>query len=258
VAKDQFITFQPNAAFFKNPKLISQLPADAIDCLELKLMSMDDAEDVLCDRALGLIGHLKGLRVLIVDKSEVSDEGMKQIAGLTNLQYISAFLTPLRGTFLKQLRSLKKLQALELPSNGLQEQELKYLPEYPSLQHLLVSRTNLTNEGMKYIAGCTKLKRLDLSKNPGIGDESIQYLKQLQALSNLSIDSTSITSQGLLKLKGLNLKVLTLPEAKYPSDQVAAVRAAFPQAAVFFRGGPKKVDDETGTIYGQMSRQRRF
>src|SRR5208337_1184765 len=112
-----------------------------------------------------------------------------------------------------------------------------------ALQHLLLSRTNLTNEGMKYIARCTKLKRLDLSKNPGVGDESVQYIKQLKALRNLSIDSTSITSQGLLKLKGLNLKVLTLPEAKYPPDQVAAVRATFPQAAIFFRGGPKKVDD---------------
>jgi hypothetical protein len=255
---NQFVTFQPNSEFLKNPKLISQLPANAIDCFELKLISMEESEDALCDKALGGIGHLKGLTVLLLDRSEVSDTGIRQIAGLTNLVYLSAFLTPLRGTFLKDLRSLKKLQALALPSIGLQEEELKYLPEYPALEHLLLSRTNLTAKGLKYIARCAKLRRLDLSKNPGVGDDCIPYIRQMKALRNLAVDDTSITFQGLLQLEGTNFTQLELTEGRYSHDQLALFHSTFPQSHILFRGGVKKIDDETGTIYGQMSRQRHF
>ncbi len=88
---------------------------------------MEDSEDSLCDRALGHIGKLKGLRVLILDRSEISDQGMQPIAELTNLEYLSAILTPVRGTFLKDLRCLKKLQAIVIPSNGIVEGRVKIL-----------------------------------------------------------------------------------------------------------------------------------
>jgi hypothetical protein len=258
VAKDMFVTLQANSAYFRNPQSLGQLPANAIDGIELKLMSMDDSEDELCNQALANMCNLKGLRVLVLDKSEVSDDGLKKIACLTNLEYISAFLTPLRGSFLKDLRTLKKLEALMMPSTGLKEDELRYLPEYPALQHLLMSHTNLSDKGMKYIGSCAQLKRLDVSRNPAITDQSIQYLQKLKSLQQLSVDGTAITFQGLQKLKGLNLNHLVLPEGQDSRKQGAQLQALFPKAIIYYRGRPKAVDDDTGVLYGQMSRQRHF
>ena len=111
---------------------------------------------------------------------------------------------------------------------------------------------------MKYIGGCARLKRLDLSKNPGVGDDSIPYLKQLKQLRVLSIDDTSITPQGLLKLKGAGFTSLVLSQGKISRAQLAQIHSAFPKAHIGYRGGAKAVDEETGTLWGQMSRQRKF
>jgi hypothetical protein len=258
IPPDQFVCLHANGTFFAHPELIAKCAPNAFDCLEMKLMAMEDAEEDLCKKALGHIGHLKDLQVLILDKSDIGDVGMKPIGAITNLQYLSAFLTGLDGSCLKELRSLKKLRALVIPSNSLKEENFKYLPEYPSLQHLLLSCTNTTNAGIKLIAGCKNLIRLDISKNAAVTDESVPYIKQLKNIKDLSIDDTSISLAGLLKLKGLPLVTLVITQKKYTPEQLALVHSTFPSAKLHFRGGPKKVDEETGTIFGQFSRQRHF
>jgi hypothetical protein len=254
VPRDQLVTFQPNAEFFAHPQSIAKLAPGAIDCLEFKLMAMDEAEEALCGQALGHIGHLKNLKILILDKSDISDQALKQIAGLGDLQYLSAFLCGLNGTCIKDLRSLKKLHSLILPGNSLQEDELRYLPELPALEHLLLSHTNVTNKGLKYIAGCKNLIRLDLSKNPGVDDGGVQYLKQLTKMRTLSLDDTSLSCKGIAQLKNLELTDLVLTKLKYSPAELAQLHKTFPKARFQFRGGPKQVDDETNTIFGKMSR----
>ena len=80
IPADTFVTFDAGLNFFKNPQIIAGLPANAFDAMNLQMLSMDDAEDGYCDRALASISHLTGLRVLSLDKSEISDDGMKKIA----------------------------------------------------------------------------------------------------------------------------------------------------------------------------------
>jgi len=256
--KNRFVIFQANQAYFKEPRQLRLMPPNSFDAIQLKLMSMDDSEDELCDQALANISHLKGIRVVLLDKSEVTDAGMKHLAELPNLEYISAFLTPLRGTFLKDLRACKKLQAMSLDSDGLKDEEFKYLPGFPNLQILQLSRANVNNQGMKYIGGCQKLRWLDIGKNPAVTDESIQYLKQLKSLEQLEVQGTSITPAGLLQLKGSSLKLLTLAEGFLTRSQHAALLAAIPDLKINIRSMGGKVDDDTGTIWGQVSRKRRF
>jgi len=258
VPKNNFITFQANQEFFRNPKQIRLFAPNSFDAIQLKLMSMDDSEDELCDQALANITHLKGIRVVLLDKSEVTDAGMKHLAELPNLEYISAFLTPLRGSFFKDLRGLKKLNAMSLESDGLKEEEFKYLPEIENLQILQLSRANVTNKAMKYLAGCKNLRWLDIGKNPRVTDESIPYLKQLKNLQELEVQGTSITVPGLLQLKGLPIRLLTVNDGALSKEQMSALKAALPELKINIRSVGGKVDEETGTIWGQMSRNRRF
>ncbi|MBS1989355.1 MAG: hypothetical protein JSS83_02495 [Cyanobacteria bacterium SZAS LIN-3] len=258
IPKNRFVTFQASKEFFKNPKLIANFPPTAFDCVILKLMSMDDSEDDLCDHALAQMTHLKGIRAVILDKSEVTDSGMKALASLPNLEYISAFLTPLRGTFFKDLKGNKKLTAMSLDSVGLKDEEFKALADYPNLQMLQLSRANVTNQGMRYLAACKNLRWLDVGKNPGISDDSMQYIKQLKNLQHLEVHSTSLTGTALMQLKGTGVKFLATSDGTLNKQQIAALKAAMPDLLVTTKGGPATVDEETGTIFGQMSRQRRF
>ncbi|MBU6452140.1 MAG: hypothetical protein KGS72_10205 [Cyanobacteria bacterium REEB67] len=254
VPKNTFVTFEANKEFFKNPALIGKFPANAFDSIILRMFSMDDAEDEYCDRAMPAISHLTGLLELNIDRSEVTDTGLKKIAGLTNLQHISAFLTPVRGEFLKDTTTLKKLRILELDSIGLKEDYLQHLPQYPDLVSLHLGHSHLSDKGLTYIAKCPKVEELDIGKNPAIDDQGLASLKNSKALRYLNIFDSAATPKGILALKGLKLKSIILPGKAYPEPVMAQLKTAFPEARITARWTKGKIDDDTKTIFSPMTR----
>jgi len=253
VPANKFVHLQASNAFFHNPKLIETFQPDAFDCIQLQLMSMDDSEDSLCDNALGHIKNLTGLKVLILDRSEVSDEALKQIKCLKNLEVISAFLTPIRGTCFKELRTLQKLRALDLSSVGLIEENLQYLTEYKSLQNLSLCRANISDKGVKLISGCSKITRLRLTNNPAITDLSVPYLRKMHSLQVLQLDGTNISFAGLQQLKGLKLQLIILPKRNYTQVQMKTLSSLLRPAGVVSVGQDKKVDQDTKAIWAPIT-----
>jgi hypothetical protein len=254
VPADYFVTFEAGQNFFKKPDLIAKLPANAFDSMILHMFSMDDSEDGFCDRALASIGHLTGLRVLDLDKSEISDEGMKKIVPLVNLELISAFLTPLRGTFLKDTQSLKKLRILELESVGADENAMSFLSRYPGLRCLKMGHAHLSDKAVQNICSCTWLEDLSLAKNPAVDDKVIPYLKKLKNLRALNLNGTAITAEGVMALKDLKLTKLFLPSRKWPADVQAQIQKKLPKTVfdVGYVGG--KVDEDTKAIFSPLTR----
>jgi hypothetical protein len=254
IPKNTFVTFEANKEFFKNPTLLAKFPVNAFDSIMLRMLSMDDAEDEFCDRAIPAISHLTGLLELNIDRSEVTDAGLKKIAGLANLQHITAFLTPIRGEFLKDTTSLKKLRILELDAVGLKEEYLQSLPLYPSLVSLHLGHAHISDKGMPFIAKCPKVEELDIGKNPAIDDQGLAYLKNLKTLHYLNIFESAVTPKGILALKGLKLKSVILPGKLYPEPIMAQLKAAFPEAQFTARWTKSKMDDDTKAIFSPMTR----
>jgi hypothetical protein len=253
VPAGKFVTFIPSHRFYQNPAIINTLPADGIDCLTLQAVTLDDSEDGLCDRALGYIGHLKGLIVLNLDKSDATDKGAVHAADLPNLQKITAFQSTIEGGFVKQLGGLKQLRYLRLPSSPVKEQNLQYFCTLPHLEHLALSHSAISDEGVKNLAGCSQLIDLDLADCPRITDQSISALLGLKKLRLLNLAGTSITSKGLMRLNALPLACLTLPGNLYLSTQLKAIHAAFPGVNI---GGAqfskKPVDAETNKLFAPL------
>lgn len=258
VPKDMVVGFIANRFFFGKPQIIKDFAPDSFEVVTLKLLSMDDSEDDLVDRALAAMTHLKGIRALVLDKSDASDEGFKSVAKLTGLEKLDAFLVPSEGALLKYCTTLKKLKILSLDSVTVKEEYLKYLKEYSSLRSLSLSHTGLGDVGLKSIGACAGIEELVISRNSRITDAGLAHLKSLSKLRSINLQETSVTAKGLLALKGLPLRSLLVCSTNISEADAARLRAAFPGLNISIKNEKPKVDEDTNTIFGQMSRQRKL
>jgi internalin A len=97
---------------------------------------------------------------LLLSHANVTDAGLKELAGFKSLQNLILYETKVTDAGLKELGGLNSLQSLDL--GWTQLTDLKELGGLNSLQSLSVSGTKVTNAGLKGLAGLKSLQWLDL------------------------------------------------------------------------------------------------
>jgi len=255
VPPGKFVTFIPAARFYQNPAIIKTLPPDGIDCVWFSAMSLADAEDGMCDRALAHIGHLKGLLELNLDKSDATDAGFAYASELPNLQKVTAFQASVKGAALAKFGGLKQLRYLRLPSTYMQDENLKYVAGLPGLKALSLGHASISDKGVKNLANCHQLVSLDLENCPRVTDESIKVLVGLKNLRYLTLAGTSMTSDAAMQLKGIPYYTLSWPHTRaYTRADISAIRAAFPGVNVVFPNGDRRkpVDADTRSLFAPL------
>lgn len=253
VPAHRFVSFVPAHRFYQDPGTIKNLPADGIDNIWLSASSFADSEDGLSDRAMSYVGHLKGLIVLNLDKSDISDKGAMYAGDLPNLQQISAFATMIEGKFFSRLAGHKKLQALMLNWSPVKDSNLVYLSALPALEYLSLGNTSISDAGIRSIAQCRNLITLDLGGNHKITNKNLHELLKLKKLRMLIISNTAATFDGVMALKDLPLTYLGLPGQNYTPEQMKALHRAFPLALIVPNSNnQKKVNQDQAVIFAPL------
>jgi internalin A len=153
------------------------------------------------------------LTVLYCEGVEISDDQLRHISHLTDLEEIDFQDTNILGTGLKYLAGLKSLKMLWLSGTHVGDNELACLSNFPLLKGLGLRDTPTTDEGMVHLGKITSLEVLSLSA--GVGDEGLAQLKDLKNLRWLSTGDRGVTDNGLACLAGLtNLEYLGLEGAQ--------------------------------------------
>ncbi len=129
------------------------------------------------DEDLAALAAFPELREVSLEaNTQVGDEGMRYIAGLTNLQHLNLRSTKVTGAGLAHLKNLKELQWLELFG------------------------TEVKGSDLAHLEGLSKLETLDL-KGLSIGDADLAPLKKLTGLKEVSLSFTEVTEAGVEDLK---------------------------------------------------------
>jgi internalin A len=102
------------------------------------------------------------VRVYLTGK-QVTDVGLKELAGLKNLQTLDLRHTKVTDAGLKEIAGLKSLQFLLLNDTQVTDAGLKQVAALKSLQFLHLFYTNVTDAGVKELAGLKRLRWLSLS-----------------------------------------------------------------------------------------------
>jgi len=108
---------------------------------------------------------------------KVTDGDLKELARLTNLQFLRLSGTKVTDAGLKELAGLSNLRALDLGSTQVSDAGLKGLAGIKDLRLLLLDGTKVTHEGLKELKSLKSLRSVNLRKT-GVTKEGITQLKK--------------------------------------------------------------------------------
>ena len=148
---------------------------------------------------LGSLGP-NDLQWLDCRDTQVNDEQLFHIRGLTGLHDLGLGHTPVGDAGLRHIRDMAAIRELYLASTKITSDGLRHLARLNSLRALALNDTAIGDEALKGIEGLSKLRRLWI-KGTRVTDACIASLKTLGGLNRLDIRETAMTEQGLENLK---------------------------------------------------------
>jgi hypothetical protein len=132
--------------------------------------------------------------------TEVTDAGLKELAGLKKLSSLSLGATGVTDAGLKDLAGSKNLSSLSLHSTKVTDAGLKALAGLKDLSYLNLGGTHVMDEGLKHLAGLKNLSSLSLGDTK-VTDTGLKELTDLKKLSYLDLGGTKVTEKGVGELQ---------------------------------------------------------
>jgi len=197
----------------------------------LVALSIRDCE--VTDVGFESFQHLSKIRELDLSKNKVGGVALSWMVGakdLTRLRLRATSITD--GGLLEQIEKFKNLIVLDLGETSVGDEALVAIGRCPKLEDLNLLRTKVTNRGIASLA-TTKLKKLNLDDNAGIGDESVEPILKISTLEFLHLGKTAISDQGVKQLGQLaNLRDLILNNTSVSDSAVEELKLKRPQLKI--------------------------
>ena len=171
----------------------------------------------------------KPVNSVILAGSNVTDEGLAHVEGLTQLQHLELASTKVTDVGLGHLKGLTQLLSLNLQFTKVSDAGLEHLKGLTNLKSLCLRGTQVTDAGLEHLKGLTELETLAL----GNRKVTLEHRKRLTELETLALGNTKVTDAGLEHLKGLtNLQWLTLGRSKVTDVGVQGLKKALPNCSI--------------------------
>jgi hypothetical protein len=148
-----------------------------------------------------LIG-LTQLQSLDLGGTKITDAGLIYLTVLTQLKELSLGNTEITGAGLAKLKGLSKLQKLQLPRSKFTDAGVANLKWMTNLQYLNISGTQITDAALASIKEMPQIQELWFTGTQ-ITDAGLENLKGLTKLQKLYLHNTNITDAGLERLKDM-------------------------------------------------------
>ena len=178
------------------------------------VIGVDLDETEIDDQGLSNLKGLTDLQSLSMDGTPITDAGLVNLKGLTSLTDLSLDNTVVGDAGLAQLEGLKNLQKLSLDRTRVTDVGLSHLKGLKRLETLSLVADRVTDAGLVHLKGLSRLEWL-LMHDTQVGDGGLEHLKGLVDLEFLFLHNTQVSDAGLEHLKGLtHLQILNVENTK--------------------------------------------
>ena len=125
-------------------------------------------------------------KVYIWDSNDVTDEGVRHLAGLKKLKKLHLSNAAITDEAIGHLTGLADIEVLSLQGNIFTDKIFEHAAKFENLNSLWVGTGNseLTDEGLKHLHKCKNLKILGVQQC-GISAEAAEALRQKLELETL-------------------------------------------------------------------------
>jgi beta-lactamase regulating signal transducer with metallopeptidase domain/5-hydroxyisourate hydrolase-like protein (transthyretin family) len=145
------------------------------------------------------------LRRFIGTRGQVTDEGLRALRGLTDLELLWVSEgNAVTDAGVAHLTGLTKLKRVHLSGSRLTDASLAVLAGLPALEELGIGNNVFTDDGLKQLAGLTNLRRLYLGMNQKpLTEAGIRHLAGLTKLTRLDLQMVPLTDAAVANLKDM-------------------------------------------------------
>jgi len=182
--------------------------SDLAALLDLNNVSyLDLTGTTVGDEAMTYLPRIKGLQVVMLKDTQVTDAGMSH---------------------LEQVAELVQL----ICNQSIGDEGLALLTTADKLNFLDLEDSRVTDDGLAHLVAMKSLQRLNLDET-GITDKGLEHVQQLSKLHTLQLRGTKITDKGLPLLENLpNLSALIISDTDVTPVAVARLQAALPDTGI--------------------------
>jgi Leucine Rich repeat len=151
----------------------------------------------VCDADLFVIGKLRRIKTLSLNRTGVSDQGLAGISGMSRLSYLGLMQTEVTAAGIRQLRPSRNGSIVMLENTSVGNEAL---PNLSGCAHLGLDGTAITSQGLRQLTHFKNLSVLSIQRT-AVDDAAVPYLCQVTTLERLNVTGTRISGEGLFALR---------------------------------------------------------
>jgi len=241
------LSLSVNKGGWKDLSPLSNIGPD--DLFSLSIYGPFEGGPMPDDKCMPHIAHLTGLKVLFLENTNISAEGLQFLKGLKSLERLSiskqltddglaeiAQLPSLKALYIREdrltnaglahLEKLASLEELDISNGRMSNAGLAHLAKLPSLRYLMLTGKNFTDDGLIYIKDIPSIKILHFGHLAHLTDRSLVHLSNVTTLERLSLHWVEkITDSGIANLKKLpSLKQLDITHSQVTDNGLAHLK----------------------------------
>jgi cell division protein ZapA (FtsZ GTPase activity inhibitor) len=182
----------------------------------------------LTDRGLEHVARIKNLGDLSLAYTKVSDRGVKYLTKLP-LYALNLCATDVTDEGLKEIAQIKGLHYLNLCETNITDRGIEALRPLKELNDLHLAATNITDRSMNELVNYHQPLWKLILVNTNITDAGLKTISNLENLEFLALDGTSVSAVGLKALgRNKKLRTLGLLNCEITDDDVACIVSVCP------------------------------
>jgi hypothetical protein len=180
-----------------------------------------------------ILAHLRVLpylQRLYFDDDLATDEGLRNIAGLTDLEVLFIYGSyKLGDAGIAHLAGLKNLKWLMIENSRMTDQGLANLKGLTRLEILALGGGHVSDDGLVHVGGLKGVIMLGLKGGDNISDAGLAHLAKLTKLQYLSIQKGRVSDRGLECLRGLTkLRKISIGDTMVADEGIKKLKEAVP------------------------------
>jgi len=225
---DMSYVFEPNMMICEQPEFLLQFPTGSLQHLNLNKLEVND-------KLLDVVAKLNSIRSLQIGECDLTDDKLKKLSNLANLEHLNMNGNLLTGKGLNDMTGCKSLVKIDMCFNALGRNFAANATHFPKLAALFACHAGVKDVDVESIAKIKTLEHVKLSSNFDVTNKGVKMLAALPKLRNVEIDCTKSDLDGLLALKGHNLTAIGLDKTWDNRTAKMKLAKAFPNARLHFR-----------------------
>ncbi len=188
-----------------------------------------------CEDVLAILARLPGLRKLLLKETQASDEGLRHIGQMIDLEELYMWdAADVTDAGIAHLNRLDRLKTIHVSDSNLTDESLVLLSLLPAIRDLSLQSNHFTDSGLARMSGQNRIERLFV----GLGksrftDTGVVHLAEFDQLKALDLQGSVVSMQMLQQLaRSPKLKRISLDVSGLPNPDLEELKRTRPDLKI--------------------------